>query len=98
MLEEALPYVDHVLVMTVNPGFGGQSFITSMPRKILRLQQMLAAANSGAVIQVDGGIAPDTIRSVVEAGATSIVAGSALINDRGPIAGNLDALRRAIGR
>jgi ribulose-phosphate 3-epimerase len=98
MLEEALPYVDHVLVMTVNPGFGGQSFITSMPRKISRLQQMLTVANSDPVIQVDGGIAPDTIRSVVEAGATSIVAGSALINDRGTIAGNLEALRSAIGR
>lgn len=94
-VEEMLPYVDQVLVMTVNPGFGGQSFIPGMLGKIERLRAMIEQARPDCVIQVDGGINPETIADVVAAGATSVVAGSAVINDRASIADNLAALRAA---
>jgi ribulose-phosphate 3-epimerase len=77
-LEEILPYADHVLVMTVNPGFGGQSFIESMLPKIRRVGQMLNAIGSEADLEVDGGIGLETAARVVEAGANVLVAGSAI--------------------
>jgi len=95
-VEEILPYVDQVLVMTVNPGFGGQSFISGMVGKIGRLRAMIERTGTDCVIQVDGGINPSTIAAVVEAGASSVVAGSAVINNRASIADNLAALRAAI--
>lgn len=94
-IEEIIPYVWQVLVMTVNPGYGGQSFIETMPGKIRRLRDLVQRLNPDCVIQVDGGINPGTVGRVVEAGATSIVAGSAVINVDASIAGNLAALRLA---
>jgi ribulose-phosphate 3-epimerase len=74
-LEEILPYLDLVLVMSVNPGFGGQSFIPTSTGKIRSVREMIARLSSGPVeIQVDGGIAPDTAGEVVAAGATVLVA------------------------
>ncbi len=77
---EAVAYVldkvDLILVMTVNPGFGGQSFIPGMTQKIRRLALMTAGTDIH--IEVDGGIKPDTARSVVDAGADVLVAGSAI--------------------
>ena len=67
--------VDMVLIMTVNPGFGGQSFIESMLEKIKELKQLIDDKNLNVDIQVDGGIKPDNIHKVVEAGANIIVAG-----------------------
>jgi ribulose-phosphate 3-epimerase len=96
LLEEVLPFVRQVLVMTVNPGFGGQSFISSMPDKVARLRDLVERRNPDCVIQVDGGINEETIGSVVQAGATSIVAGSAVINEDGTIGDNLARLRAAI--
>ena len=95
-IEELLPYVRQVLVMTVNPGFGGQSFIESMVDKVARLKATIDERGLDCVIQVDGGINPETVGSVVAAGATSVVAGSAIINDQASIAENLTALRRGI--
>ena len=76
VIEEILPYVDMVLLMTVNPGFGGQSFIETMVPKIARLRKMIDDAGLQVDIQVDGGINDKTAPLVKEAGATVLVAGS----------------------
>jgi ribulose-phosphate 3-epimerase len=81
-VEEALPFVDMVLVMTVNPGFGGQSFIPEVLPKIRRLRKMIDGAGLRTEIEVDGGINPNTARQVVEAGATVLVAGSAVFGSK----------------
>ncbi|MFR4651994.1 MAG: ribulose-phosphate 3-epimerase [Phascolarctobacterium sp.] len=75
-VEEILPYVDMVLLMTVNPGFGGQSFIEGVVPKIKRLRAMIEAAGLDVDVQVDGGINDKTSKIVREAGANIIVAGS----------------------
>lgn len=75
-VEEILPYVDMVLMMTVNPGFGGQSFIESMVPKIKSLRRMVEDAGLNVDIQVDGGINDRTAKLVREAGANVLVAGS----------------------
>jgi ribulose-phosphate 3-epimerase len=96
-LVEILPYVDLVLVMTVNPGFGGQSYIPTMTRKIERVRAMLDESGRHEVLlEVDGGIDPDTAPEVTRAGATLLVAGSAIFNARAPVADNLAALRSAV--
>ena len=74
--------LDFVLIMGVNPGFGGQKFIESSIDKIKALSQLLKEKNPDAIIQVDGGINKDTIKSVSKAGATSFVAGSAIFNTK----------------
>ena len=96
-VEELLPLIGQVLVMTVNPGFGGQSFIPAMLSKIRRLREMIDRVNSDCRLQVDGGINRDTIGAVVTAGADTIVAGTAVINRTSSIAANLAALRAGIG-
>lgn len=73
-----LEEVDMILVMTVNPGFGGQSFIPSAVKKIPRLRELIAQRGLPIEIEVDGGIKPDNIISVSQAGATIFVAGSAI--------------------
>ena len=77
-IEEILEYVDMVIVMTVNPGFGGQEFIESMLPKIRRLREMIDRRGITCAIEVDGGIHAETAPKVVEAGATLLVAGSAV--------------------
>jgi ribulose-phosphate 3-epimerase len=77
-LEEVLPMVHHVLVMSVNPGFGGQKFIPFALDKIRRLAEIRDERNLTYRIEVDGGVDNETIRSVVEAGAELLVAGSAV--------------------
>ena len=93
-LEEIAPDLDLVLVMTVNPGFGGQAFIEGSVDKVRRCRQLLAARGSRAVIEVDGGITPDNVRAITEAGAEVVVAGSAVF--RGDVAANVTAFREAI--
>lgn len=95
-IEEILPFVNQILVMTVNPGFGGQTFIPAMLDKVRRLRRMIDDVNSTCRLQVDGGINDQTVASVVAAGADSIVAGSALYNDRQSLADALAALRSAL--
>ncbi len=94
-LEEVLPLVDLVLIMSVNPGFGGQKYIPASTDKIRRLRAMLDAIGSSAEIEVDGGIYPGNIAEVVAAGANVIVAGSAIFRGERGIAGNITALREA---
>jgi ribulose-phosphate 3-epimerase len=86
--------VDQVLVMSVNPGFGGQSFMASQLKKIERLRAMIDASGRDIVLEVDGGVTPQTAVSCVAAGATALVAGSAVFKG-GPAAyaGNIAALR-----
>ena len=78
LIEEILPYVDMVLLMTVNPGFGGQAFIAEMPAKISRLRKILRERGLAVEIQVDGGINIRTAPQVIAAGADVLVAGSAI--------------------
>lgn len=75
-IEEILPYVEMVLLMTVNPGFGGQSFIPTCLNKIERLHQMISEGGHEVYLQVDGGINEETSRQVRAAGADVLVAGS----------------------
>lgn len=75
-VEEILPYVDMVLLMTVNPGFGGQSFIETMVPKVRRLAEMIKERDLVVDIQVDGGINDKTAKLVTAAGANILVAGS----------------------
>ena len=97
-LDEVLPLVDHVLVMTVNPGFGGQKFIPSMLEKIRRLRDLLSHNGYKAKIEVDGGIGPDNLRDVLNAGAEIVVAGSAIFNGlAGPSASFVEMTRIAEG-
>lgn len=93
VLEEILPYLGQVLIMTVNPGFGGQSFIDTSLDKIRRMREMIDRVNPDCRLQVDGGINEDTIRAAAGAGADMIVAGSAVFaGDRSP-AENVARLR-----
>jgi ribulose-phosphate 3-epimerase len=94
-LEEIVPYVDLVLVMTVNPGFGGQSFIEGTLSKIERVRAMLDARNPQAELEVDGGIGPDTAARVVRAGARVLVAGTAIFR-QDDVADAIERLRKAI--
>ncbi|MDO4203336.1 MAG: ribulose-phosphate 3-epimerase [Selenomonadaceae bacterium] len=75
-VEELINDVDLILIMTVNPGYGGQKFIPSMVDKVKRLREMIDAKGSNAEIEIDGGIKPDTAKLVVSAGADVLVAGS----------------------
>jgi ribulose-phosphate 3-epimerase len=94
-LQETLPYVDQILVMTVNPGFGGQSYIPTMTAKIARLAEMIAAAGLHVEIEVDGGIDTDTAPEVVRAGARVLVAGTAVFGHPAGVAAGIRALREA---
>jgi ribulose-phosphate 3-epimerase len=78
MLREVLPMVHHVLVMSVNPGFGGQNFLPRSIERIAHLRRLRHELGLNYRIEVDGGIAHDTVASVVEAGAEMLVAGSAV--------------------
>jgi len=80
VLEEILPDVDQILVMTVNPGFGHQHFIQSTLAKIRRVRQMIDRVKPECDLEVDGGIDPETARLCVEAGANVLVAGSAIFS------------------
>ena len=95
-LDYVLDEVDLVLVMSVNPGFGGQKFIPSQLRKIEAIANRVAKENLGAQIEVDGGIDPETARQAVSAGANILVAGTAAFKG-GPsdYAANIEALRGA---
>lgn len=79
-IEWVIDELDFILIMSVNPGFGGQKFIKSSIDKIIELSRLLKEKNSNAIIQVDGGINSETIKLVSDAGATSFVAGSAIFN------------------
>ena len=92
VIEYVLDRLDLVLVMSVNPGFGGQSFIHAQVDKITRIKKMIAGRN--IEIEVDGGVNPETAGAVVAAGATALVAGSAVFKG-GQYAANIKAIREA---
>ncbi|MBP3400548.1 MAG: ribulose-phosphate 3-epimerase [Selenomonadales bacterium] len=79
-IEEILPDVDVVLLMSVNPGFGGQSFIESSLDKIARLKKMIDDRGLNTIIEIDGGVSPKNSSAIKKAGATALVAGSAVYN------------------
>ena len=95
-LEEILPEIDQVLVMSVNPGFGGQSFIEASVEKVRRLKRMLEERGLDAAIEIDGGIGPGNAARVVAAGATLLVAGSSVYNAPGGAAQGVRRLRASI--
>lgn len=96
MVGEVSGDLDLLLVMTVNPGFGGQSFIGSTLDKIRRARAMLEASRSAALLEVDGGVARDTIASCWRAGADTFVAGNAIFSAHDP-AGEIGELRGRCG-
>jgi ribulose-phosphate 3-epimerase len=93
VLEEILPDVEQVLVMTVNPGFGNQHFIRTTLPKIRRIRQMIDAVKPGCDLEVDGGIDATTAPLAVAAGANVLVAGSAIFGDPAGVAAAMDRLR-----
>lgn len=95
-LEEILPEVDLALVMSVNPGFGGQSYIPSSTDKIRRLRKMLDDIKSTAWLEVDGGVKPNNAREIAAAGATALVAGSAVFGGSKSVAENIAAFQKAL--
>jgi ribulose-phosphate 3-epimerase len=98
MLDYLIEEVDLVLVMSVNPGFGGQSFITGQLKKIAAVRKMIDSAGRDIRLEVDGGITPETARQCIEAGADVLVAGSATFNGGpGRYAANIAALKGADG-
>ena len=97
-LTEVLGLVDLVLVMTVNPGFGGQRFIESQLAKIAALRATLDGMGSAALLSVDGGVGAANIARVVAAGATQVVAGSAVFNREQTVAAAVAGLRAAGAR
>jgi len=95
-LSELTHDIDSVLIMTVNPGFGGQRFINTMYDKIRRTSELLERTGSKATIQVDGGITDQTIKACYEAGATNFIAGSFIFRHPGGVASGIKALRDAL--
>lgn len=95
-LEEILPYISRVLIMSVNPGFGGQSYIETSTAKISRLREWADRVHPGLEIEVDGGIKAGNIKMVAEAGADVIVTGSAVFNREETVAEAMAKLRHAL--
>lgn len=93
VLDHVMDSVDLILVMSVNPGFGGQSFIDSQLDKIRTLRAMIDATDRDIILEVDGGVNPVTSAACIEAGATALVAGSAVFKGAGSYAENIAALR-----
>ena len=97
IVENALPLVDLVLVMSVEPGYGGQAYIKQATARIRSLRNLMDAIGSKAELEVDGGINAQTIREVQEAGASMVVVGSAIYNDKHGVADGVKLLRKALG-
>ena len=96
-VREVLPNVDLLLVMSVDPGFGGQSYIPSSSDKLRRARAMLDEIGSQAELEVDGGVDADNAAAIVAAGASVLVAGSAVYGHDGGAVGGVRAIRHAIG-
>ena len=95
-IEEVIADLDQALVMTVNPGFGGQAFIQSMLSKVSRVRALIDERGLETDLQVDGGISAATAGSVAQAGANVLVAGSAVYNERMTVAEAIAALRASV--
>lgn len=94
-LEEILPFVTQVNVMTVNPGFGGQTFVVEMLDKIARLRAMIVARGLSVDIEVDGGVDLETAPRCIQAGANVLIAGTYIFHDSAKISDHIRALRHA---
>ena len=97
-LEEVIDLLDQVLIMSVNPGFGGQRFIASSTHKVRRLQRLLQEREAQAAIEIDGGIDPTTAPAVVAAGASLLVAGSAVFGAPGGPGAGVRRLRASLSQ
>lgn len=97
IIEEILPEIDQVLVMTVDPGFGHQQFLHTTLPKIRMVRQMIDRLNPGCDLEVDGGIDPQTARLVLNAGANVLVAGSAIFGHCAGVTAGMKALWAEIG-
>jgi ribulose-phosphate 3-epimerase len=95
-LEGILPFVDLALVMSVNPGYSGQSYIPESTAKVQRLRRQLNALGSNAHLEVDGGVGPNNAMELIRAGADVLVAGSAVFGGDQSVAQNIEALRNAL--
>lgn len=93
---DALPLLDLALIMSVNPGFGGQSFIDNSLGRLTTLREWRNELNPECIIEVDGGITPLTAPLAASAGADLLVAGSSVFNDNAPVAQNLQHLRESV--
>lgn len=98
VLDHVMDTLDIILVMSVNPGFGGQSFISSQLAKIEELRGMIEQTGRNIILEVDGGVNPVTSQHCIDAGATALVAGSAVFKGAGNYAENIQALRGANSR
>jgi ribulose-phosphate 3-epimerase len=85
LLKNILPYIDMVLIMTVNPGFGGQSFIMESYNKIAEMRKMIETGRHKVLIQVDGGVDTKNARKLVETGVNVLVAGNTIFSSKDPI-------------
>ena len=85
MLEDIISEVEMVLLMSVNPGFGGQKFIANTVTKVARLRRLIECSGSHAVIQVDGGVDLNTAPALIDAGADILVAGSYVFKSENPV-------------
>lgn len=95
LIKNVLPNLDMVLIMSVNPGFGGQKYISYCSEKIKQVKELSEKYNKDLLIQVDGGITKDNIKEVVSSGANVIVAGSSVFKN-GAIKENIEELRKAV--
>lgn len=96
-LEEILPDLDLVLLMSINPGFGGQTYIPATNGKLARLRRMLDERGLGHIhVQVDGGVKADNVAEIVGLGATNLVAGTAIFNRRQTVAEAIGGMRAAL--
>ena len=85
LLKNSLPYIDMVLIMTVNPGFGGQSFIMECYNKIAELREMIDTGKYNVLIEVDGGVDTKNARRLVETGVNVLVAGNTVFSSKNPV-------------
>ena len=92
LLEDVIRDIDVVLLMSVNPGFGGQSFIEQTINKVIKLKKLITDSNANTLIEIDGGVNFETGKRLVEAGADALVAGSFVFNSPDP-AGNIKGLK-----
>jgi ribulose-phosphate 3-epimerase len=95
MVREVLPFVDLILVMSVNPGFGSQQFIETSTNKLRRVRRLQEELNPLSELEVDGGVYPSNIDDVVRSGANVIVVGTAVYNENASVKDNILALRKA---
>lgn len=95
-VEEAIPFVGQVLIMSVNPGFGGQTFIPSSLDRIRRMRELIDERRPGCRLEVDGGVRASNIARVIAAGADRVVVGSAFFNAEQSVAAAVHGLRQSL--